>query len=133
LIISQVESKQKIDNAVFTFGLYESDGHKLFGYKVFCAGSGSHHFEWFSPLKGEALNEFIFNLKNLNDINFKQKLKIKSGWSNINFHFLGFDSDKGIKVKSNISGFLFYSNAFGSSYLSEPDLDRLIKNLERCA
>jgi hypothetical protein len=128
----QVESRQTIDNTIFTFGLYESEEQKLFGYKVFCAGAGSNHVEWFFPLKGAALNEFISNLKNLHNVNFKNKVKIKRGWSNINLNFLGFNPEKGIKIKSNISSFLFYSGAFGSSYISKSDLERLIKNLERC-
>lgn len=128
----QVESRQTIDNTIFTFGLYESEGKTLFGYKVFCAGAGSHHLEWFFPLKGAALNAFISNLKSLHSVNFKKKVKIKRAWSNINLNFLGFDHKKGIKIKSNISGFLFYSGAFGSSYISQSDLARLIKNLERC-
>jgi hypothetical protein len=128
----QVESRQTIDNTIFTFGLYESEEKTQFGYKVFCAGAGSHHLEWFFPLKGAALNEFISNLKNLHNVNFKKKVKIKRAWSNVNLNFLGFDPQKGIKIKSNISGFLSYSGAFGSSYISQSELERLIKNLERC-
>ncbi|WP_299496884.1 hypothetical protein [uncultured Shewanella sp.] len=128
----QIKSRQKIDNAIFTFGTYDSEGETLDGYKVFCAGSGSHHLEWFMPLKGDKLHDLINNLKSLNISNYKQKIKIKSGWSNINLHFLGFKAEKGIKMKVNISGFLFYSGAFGSSYVTQSELDRLINNLVCC-
>lgn len=130
--LSQTNSRQKIDNAIFTFGTYEFDGENTTGYKVFCAGSGSHHLEWFMPLTGKKLSELINSLKALNSTNYKKKLKIKSGWSSINLHFLGFKTEKGIKIKTNISGFLFYSGSFGSSYLSQSELERLIKNLENC-
>lgn len=133
LKLSQINSRQKIDNAIFTFGTYESEGEKLHGYKVFCTGSGSHHLEWFMPLKDDKLHDLINNLKSLNDSNYKKKIKIKSGWSNINLHFLGFKTDKGIKIKANISGFLFYSGAFGSSYLTQSELECLTKSLECCA
>jgi hypothetical protein len=132
LNITQVESRQKIDNAIFTFGFYQLGEDKVFGYKVYCSGSGSHQVEWFSPLEGDKLNELIDSLKNLSNGKFKRKIKIKNGWSNVNLHFLGFKPKKGIRIKCNISGFLFYSGAFGSSYISESDLERLIKNLERC-
>jgi hypothetical protein len=132
LKLLQIESRQKIDNAIFTFGTYESEGEHGFGYKVFCAGSDSHSLEWFMPLKGDRLNDLVNSLKRLNGCNFRKKIKIKSGWSNINLHFLGLKPDKGIKIKTNISGFLFYSSAFGSSYLSQIVLYQLITNLERC-
>lgn len=128
----QVESRQTLDNTIFTFRLYESGEQKLFGYKVFCAGANSSYVEWFSPLKGAALSAFIADLKNLENVNFKKKLKIKHGWSNINLNFLGFNPEKGIRIKSNISSFLFYSGGFGSSYISKSALERLINNFERC-
>jgi hypothetical protein len=132
LNLLQIQSRQKIDNAIFTFGTYESDGEKLFGYKVYCAGSGSHEIEKFMPLQNESLTEFINKFKQLKHQNYKGKIKIKSGWSNINLQFYGSKTDKGIKVKTYITGFLFFSSGFGSSYISQSDLDRLINNLEQC-
>jgi len=133
LNLSQIESRQKIDNAIFTFGTYESEGEKFFGYKVYCAGSGSHEIEKFMPLQNESLVSFISKLKELKQNNYKTKIKVKSGWSNINLKFCGAKTDKGIKVKTYISGFLFFSAGFGSSYVSQADIDRLIKNLEHCS
>jgi hypothetical protein len=132
LNLSQIQSRQKIDSAIFTFGTYESDGEKLFGYKVYCAGSGSHEIEKFMPLQNESLTKLINKFKQLKHQNYKGKIKIKSGWSNINLQFYGSKTDNGIKVKTYITGFLFFSSGFGSSYISQSDLDRLINNLEQC-
>lgn len=132
LNLSQIKSRQKIDTAIFTFGTFESESKNNHGYTVYCAGSGSHHLEWFMPLKDDKLNDLINHLKSLSDCNYRKKIKIKSGWRNINLHFLGGKAGKGIEIKTSITGFLFYSGTFGSSYLAHSDLERLIKNLEHC-
>jgi hypothetical protein len=52
---------------------------------------------------------------------------MKTGWTNINFHFKGEKNDKTIKVITYISGILFFSSgSFFCSAIKPDELNRLI-------
>ncbi|WP_417657718.1 hypothetical protein [Pseudidiomarina aestuarii] len=128
-----IKSRIKIDNAIFTFGETETNGTKQNEYLVFCAGASSHHVEWLSPVKGSSLHLLIITLREIMNQGYKGKVKIKKGWSSVNLQFFGVKPNKGIKVKANFSSFLFYSSAFGSSYITESVMVQLVSNLEDIA
>ncbi len=130
----QVYSRITLDAATFTFGILDNE-QETFSYKLFCAGSGSHHIDKLAPLNGEPLSSFIQSLKGLNPREPKLKLKANAGsFSYVKFRFSGFDTSKGYKVKATLGGFLFFSSAgFLSSFCSESAVQNLIKNLEKYA
>ncbi|PTB88923.1 hypothetical protein C9928_05205 [Pseudidiomarina aestuarii] len=128
-----IKSRIKVDNAIFTFGETEINGVTQNEYLVFCAGANSQYVEWLSPLKDTSLLSLISTLREIKNQGYKGKVKIKKGWFRINLHFLGVKPSKGIKVKANFSGCLFYSGAFGSSYINESVLEQLVSNLENYA
>lgn len=84
------------------------------------------------PLKGDKLQSVIGNFEQLENKGFIGKIKFKCGFVSINFKFSGYSPNKGIKVKTYITGILFYSSAFGHSYISQEQLNILISNLKGC-
>jgi hypothetical protein len=128
-----VHSRQLIDKALFSFGTLNDNGNTFYGYRVSCVGEGFIDSEHFMPLAGTELQDFINDLEDLKNKRYKQRLKMKTGSTNINFHFKGEKSDGTIKVITYITGFLFFSSAsFFCATIKPAELERLIDNLSRC-
>ena len=128
-----IHTRIVIDNVIFTFGIIECDGEERFGYRLFGAGEGTDFVECFMPLSGTELLSLINALKKLEASGFKKKIKVKAtGSVNVNFKFGGLSGDKGIKIKTYLTGVFFYSSGFFSSYIKQSILNTLVANLERC-
>ena len=130
--IVSIKSRRKIDQAIFTFESIERNADIKNGYNIYCAGSQSYYIDKFMPLKGDKLQSVIDSLEQLESKSFVGKIKFKCGFSSVNFKFSGYSPNKGIKVKTYITGILFYSSAFGHSYISQEQLNVLISNLKGC-
>ena len=131
LSIVSIKSRSKIDQAIFSFGTIKKN-EDTNGYNIYCAGSQSYYIDKFMPLKGDKLQSVIDSFEQLKNTNFIGKIKFKCGFVSINFKFSGNAPEKGIKVKTYITGILFYSSAFGHSYISQEQLNVLIFNLKGC-
>ncbi|QBF84243.1 hypothetical protein EXU30_17370 [Shewanella maritima] len=130
--IVSIKSRSKIDQATFSFGSVEANTDTINGYSLYCAGSQSHYIDRFMPIKGDKLQRVIGNLETLEDTNFVGKVKFKCGFANVNFKFSGHFPEKGVQVKTYITGLLFYSSAVGHSYISKEQLEVLIAHLKDC-
>ncbi len=128
-----VKTHLAIDNAIFTFGILETQGKEMFGYKLFCSGADTAVMECFMPVYGNELLPFVNALKNLPNNEFSNSLQFKiSTWEGVSFHFKGLHKKKGIKIKTQLTGFFSGSSSFFSSYIKPIKLDTLVSNLERC-
>lgn len=130
--IVSIKSRSKIGQAIFSFGSIEKNTDTSNGYNIYCAGSQSYYIDKFMPLKGDKLQSAIDSLEQLKSKSFVGRIKFKCGFSSVNFKFSGYSPNKGIKVKTYITGILFYSSAFGHSYISQEQLNILISNLKGC-
>ena len=127
--LKHVESRHKIDAAILSFGSYEFEGQTVNGYELYCAGSGAHYVAKVMPFNSEVTHHFIQSLGQLESKGFREKIKIKCGWVNAVFRFSGLDEKRGVKVKSYLSGWLFFSMGIGSSYISVSELDTILSKL----
>ncbi|BDY04466.1 hypothetical protein F0521_15070 [Ferrimonas sp. YFM] len=99
------------------------------GYELYCAGSGAHHVAKVMPFNSEATHHLMLSLGQLESKEFKGKIKIKCGWVNAVFKFGGLDEKRGVKVKTYLSGWLFFSMGLGSSYISVSELNTILSKL----
>jgi hypothetical protein len=131
LAFQSISTRINVDCITFTFGL---TGDDIFGFSLFCAGSGAQHIDVHNPLKAIELSEVINQLEQLGPNSPKIVITFKVGmFSRVKLSFRSYDKASGYKVKGSISSFLLYSvSGFNSSNCSESDINRLILNLRKC-
>ena len=126
-----IKFRKTIDSSIISFGT-SNDGSEAI--HIYTAASQSHYSERLLFCDSQELQEFYQAMTALNDKDYRDTIRIGTGtfWSNIKFKFSGIDSENNIKVKTYITGFMFYSAQPGYSKITKQDFDALLESIRKC-
>lgn len=122
-----ITSRQIFDSATFYFKGGDEEAKRV---TLSCLGADGEVIE--QEIRQPQIEELLLDLKGLLNNEFKKAIKIKFRTINVNLKFSGIKVGKGIKVRSSMSRWFFYSSATFGSYTSEDAIVRLMTNLQKC-
>jgi hypothetical protein len=122
-----ITSRQIFDSATFYF---KGDNGETERVTLSCLGADGEVIE--QEIRQSQVEVLLLELKDLISKGFNKSIKIKLRSINVNLNFSGIKDDKGIKVRSSMSRWFFYSSATFGSYTSEDAIVRLTTNLQKC-
>lgn len=112
------------------FSFISNEGASEYG--ISAHGTDGLSIESYMPVRGSELDKLISELGRVENNSYKGKVRINVGVKNINIIFNGLKKNKGVKVRSYITGWFLYSAGSFGSYSSPSDLKLLITNLRDC-
>jgi len=120
------KSRLTFDTSTFTFTHAED--------KLLCSISalGSEGEIVTYSIREDIISILIAQLESIQKQNYSGKLKIRTGSTNINLKFSGFKKEKGVKVRSYLTNWFYYSSAGFGAYTSDSNFGNLVNNLKRC-